>query len=100
MNRRVLLSRQRRCRTSRAIVIALCTDANFLSRLPSGAYIAVDKHHIDKQYRIIAELEGKGYDTSAAVALLERVQDNQDLHEQERQRLIAKGRPRNDSSSP
>lgn len=52
--------------------------------------MVVGKRQIDKQYRIIAELEGEGHDTEEAVELLKQFIEAQDRHERDRDRLVTK----------
>lgn len=53
-------------------------------------HVALGKEQIDNQYRIIAKLESDGHDTTAAVDLLKQFLEVQELHEQDRDWLVAK----------
>jgi hypothetical protein len=67
-------------------------DRALLLRLLARAehMIALGKERIDKQYRIIAELESEGHDTTDAMQLLKEFVDDQELREQEHDSLASK----------
>jgi hypothetical protein len=50
-------------------------------------HVALGKEQIDNQYRVIANLESDGHDTSAAVELLKQFIEAQEHHERDRDRL-------------
>jgi hypothetical protein len=53
-------------------------------------HVALGREQIDNQYRIIAELESDGHDTTAAIDLLRQFIEVQELHEQDRDWLVSK----------
>ena len=53
-------------------------------------HVALGKEQIDSQYRLIANLESDGHDTSAAVELLRQFIEAQEHHERDRDRLVSK----------
>ena len=67
-------------------------DRNVLLRLLARAehLIALGKDRIDDQYRIIAELESDGHDTTEAIKLLREFIEDQVLREQERESLVSR----------
>ena len=53
-------------------------------------HLALSREQIDNQYRIIAKLESGGHDTTQAIDLLKQFVEVQELHEKDRDRLVAK----------
>jgi hypothetical protein len=67
-------------------------DRALLLRLLARAehMIVLGKERIDKQYRIIAELETEGHDTTDAIRLLKEFIDDQEMREREHDSLTSK----------
>jgi hypothetical protein len=53
-------------------------------------HIALGNEQIDNQYRIIAELDTEGHDTTAAINLLKQFIETQEYHERDRGRIMSK----------
>ena len=53
-------------------------------------HVILGKRQIDGQYRVIAELEKDGHDTTEAVELLKQFIEAQERYEADRRRLMTK----------